>query len=222
MSRITPLRRFKSLARKGDPLPADLRIRKQVALSDISQTGDRRLRFTISTDAIDRDADVIDPAGWDLTEYRKNPVVLYAHDAENFPVGKSVQVDVTDNLLWAEVEFISPDVPLAGPRADAVFQMCQGGFLNAASVGFHPVDFEFSSERMDDFGMDFTRQKLLEWSIVTIPSNPEALIEPPQQTDQDVAVSAEDQNISMGSEARSNTASRRKRLLMMRARAALV
>ncbi|GBR00517.1 hypothetical protein AA21952_0127 [Acetobacter oeni LMG 21952] len=158
-------------------------MRKQLPLADISATGDRRLRFTISTGAIDRDSDTLDPEGWDLTEYRQNPVVLFSHDASGYPVGKSVAVDISDGVLWAEVEFLPVDIPEAGPRAEAVYRMCLSGFLNAASVGFHPVDFEFSADRMDDFGIDFRKQKLLEWSIVTVPANPEALIEP--QTTQD-------------------------------------
>lgn len=217
---VTPIRRFKSLLKSGGSVPADLRLRKDMPLANITSTGDRRLKFTISTGSVDRDSDVLDPAGWDLSEYRQNPVVLWSHNADDFPIGKTVDVGVTDGALWAEVEFIAPDVPIAGPRAEAVYQMCTGGFLNAASVGFHPVDFEFSSDRMDDFGVDFRKQKLLEWSIVSIPANPEALIEPTQSNGTGMPVSAPEPAVDDTASGTPKSVSRRS--YQIRARAASV
>ena len=40
----------------------------------------RDVRFTISTEVVDRDRDIIQTKGWDLASFEKNPVVLWAHD----------------------------------------------------------------------------------------------------------------------------------------------
>ena len=75
------------------------------------------------------------------------------------------------------------DVPHIGDKAEAVLRLCQAGFLSATSVGFRPLDYDIADDRDDGEGwfppMDFKRQELLEFSIVTVPANAEALIELP-------------------------------------------
>jgi hypothetical protein len=57
--------------------------------------------------------------------------------------------------------------------ADTVFDMLKGGFLNATSVGFRPIEFEDDHFRK---GKNYLKQELTEFSIVPIPSNPDALV----------------------------------------------
>lgn len=128
----------------------------------------RSLRFTISTGSVDRDEDTIDPQGWELGPFKQNPVVLWAHDYSQLPVGKATAIGVEGSALKATVEF---DVH---PFAETVFRMLKQGFLRATSVGFKPKAFKAAKERD---GYDFQRQELLEFSIVPVPANPEALIE---------------------------------------------
>ena len=130
--------------------------------------GERKMSFTISTASVDRDGDTIDPKGWDLSNYVKNPVVLWAHDYTQPPVGKAVNIKSTDSGLQADVEFLPQGV---NPFADMIHDMCKGGFLNATSVGFRGK----GEESKDRKGYDFKTQELLEFSIVPVPSNPEAL-----------------------------------------------
>jgi HK97 family phage prohead protease len=146
---------------------------------------DRRIKFTISTDAVDLDNDTVNQSGWDLSIFKTNPVVLFMHNSDGFPVGKCVGINVEDGKLKATVEFLPADNPANGPVAEGVYQMCRDGFLSATSVGFLPTSYEISAERTDENdwwpAIDFTAQKLLEFSIVTVPANSEALIEPGQQ-----------------------------------------
>jgi HK97 family phage prohead protease len=131
----------------------------------------RRLRFTISTESTDRDRDQIAVDGWRLDNYRKNPVVLWAHSYHDLPVARAVNIEVTGGKLTAEAEFVSADV---SPFAETVYQMVKRGFLSATSVGFVPVKWVRNEERA---GYDVMEAELLEFSIVPVPSNPEALIE---------------------------------------------
>ena len=41
--------------------------------------GDRTMTFVISNGGVDGDNDTIDPSGWDLENFRRNPVVLWSH-----------------------------------------------------------------------------------------------------------------------------------------------
>ena len=148
----------------------------------------RALRFCISSGIVDRERDVIDPKGWDLAWFRRNPVVLWAHDATSFPIGKASDVDLIDGKLMATVRFMPEDMPLAGPRAEAVFRMAKEGWLAATSVGFRPLAWAYTEDKdrgADDWfpGVDFYRQELVEFSIVTVPANPQALMEEPATSD---------------------------------------
>ena len=136
----------------------------------VEPIGERKMGFVISTAAVDRDGDTVDPKGWDLGSYTKNPVVLWAHDYSQPPVGKAVNIQATKDGLRADVEFLPQGM---NPFADMIHDMCKGGFLNATSVGFRGMESDPSNDRKG--GYDFKKQELLEFSIVPVPSNPEAL-----------------------------------------------
>ncbi len=165
---VMDLSKWRNLAKVGNA-PTDVVLRKGSAHGEVKADGqDRTMGFTISTNAIDRDMDTIDPAGWDLRAYTKNPVVLWAHDYSSLPIGKAVEVTKDASRLRARAEFAKHDF------ASTVLQLLTDGFLKATSVGFRPLKFTHNTERG---GVDFQEQELLEFSIVPVPANPEALIE---------------------------------------------
>lgn len=128
-------------------------------------------RFTISTATPDRERDVVAVDGWKLKHYRANPVVLWAHDYRTPPVGQAVELPkVRDGKLVSGVRFDSDVHDLAR----VVEQLVERGSLRATSVGFAPLKHQLNDERR---GYDFLEQELLEWSIVPVPANPEALAE---------------------------------------------
>lgn len=93
-----------------------------------------------------------------------------------------MSIGVEDGKLKAVVQFMPASVPIFGPKAEGIYQMCLGGYLNATSVGFKPVEWSISRDperKGDDMepGADFERAELVEFSIVSVPCNPEALIE---------------------------------------------
>ena len=130
---------------------------------------DRQFTFVISDPGIDRSNDTIAITGWQLSNYSKNAIVLWSHAGLMHPIGRSVRVWVQDNQLRATVQ-IAP--ASANPDAENVLQLIRGGYLKAASVGFVPIEFKLSDKPDRKYGIDFTQQELLEWSIVGIPANP--------------------------------------------------
>lgn len=136
--------------------------------TEIKEEADsRRMSFKISTGAVDRDGDIIEPKGWQTDAFMLNPCVLFAHDYKSLPVAKAVKLTKTDTALIAVAEF-----PPKGTYefADTVYDMLKGGFLNATSVGFKPMEYEPMEK-----GYRHKTQQLLEFSIVPVPSNHEAL-----------------------------------------------
>lgn len=162
-------------AAKESAVPSEAQVRKAfVAEVKAPSDGSRVVDFVISTDAVDRSGDTIAVDGWQLANYRKNPVVLWCHDSSLLPVGKASNVRVEDGKLKSSVEFMTRDI---SGFADAVFQAVKGGFLNACSVGFAPIKYAFSEADGRQWGVDYIQQELLEWSICPVPCNQEALVE---------------------------------------------
>jgi len=119
-----------------------------------------------STAVIDRQGDVVEVEGWDLKDFKKNPVLQWAHDHSVLPVGKAEKIWVEGKGKSAKLMF-KPVFQEVTEMGRAIKQLFEQGFLNAFSVGFQPVDAD---------GNRFTKQKLLEISVVNVPANPEALM----------------------------------------------
>lgn len=146
------------------------------ALSDKNKT-DRTAEFVISDETPDSYGTVFKISGWDLKRYEKNPVVFYAHrshsDNPDMLIGTS-EVRVDGNQLIAVVRFENADI---NPVAEKVWQKIQAGTLRMASIGANPKKGHWGDEKLgeDREMIYFDEQELLEWSIVPIGSNPEAL-----------------------------------------------
>jgi len=166
---LIELGEWREMARAG-AAPSDALLRKQYVPDSIKAAGERELTFTISTGAIDRDRDTLKVDGWKLDNYRLNPVVLWAHNYRGLPVAKAVSIAVVASALKATASFPSPE---EYDFADTVFRLIQGGYLRATSVGFRPIKSVYNNERG---GFDFEEQELLEFSVVPVPANPEALL----------------------------------------------
>jgi len=124
----------------------------------------------VSTETPDRDNEVLRASGFELSNYRKNPVVLWAHDYSAPPIGKALWVKTVGDKLKAKVKFASTQF------AQEIKQLYEEGFLSAWSVGFIPkkwVDGEEGSE----ISREYTKQEMLEFSAVPVPANPDALLE---------------------------------------------
>lgn len=132
----------------------------------------RVIQQIISSDRKDRDGDVVDPNGWDWADWLNNPVVMWGHDYHGLPIARGLDVRTEKNLVVSAAQF-----PREGmyPFADQVFELTAEGFCPAASVGFVPDEAEPLEKDGEVSGWHFTKQSLLEWSKVAIPSNPEAL-----------------------------------------------
>lgn len=157
----------------GEPL-AEAQVRQSFDTEIKALDDSRSLSFTISAGNIDRMGDSIAVDGWKLDNYKKNPVVLWGHDASSLPVGKASKIWIEGGKLKSQVEFTPPGMARFN---DTVFDMLKAGFLNATSVGFQPIKYMFSEDPARKYGIDFVEQELLEFSIVSIPANPAALID---------------------------------------------
>ena len=136
---------------------------------------DRTLRFCFSDNSVDRMGDTIDAAGWDISDFERNPVALWAHDSSAPPVGGASNVAVEGDRLMGDIAFAPPETYLF---ADTVYRLVLGKFIRAVSVGFMPTKYSFvENDPERGFGIDFLEQILLEISVCPVPANPNALAE---------------------------------------------
>jgi HK97 family phage prohead protease len=126
------------------------------------------IRFIASTENVARDGMVIEAAGWQLDNYRKNPVVLWSHDiiGARPPIGRA-EVKVEGRALVADITFDQGD-----PFAVDVERKYRAGYLHGVSVRWDPKEMAPARSGQPP---RFTRQDLLEISAVTVPSDPSAL-----------------------------------------------
>lgn len=155
---------------------------------DIEKT--RTVRFVISTDGKDRHRTVLNMKGWQLDNFNRNPIVGYQHNVygDNMcvppnpddvlgPARAWVETKDGREVLMGEVTFETADI---NPQAEKIFRKVLNGTLRATSVGFLEVGKGKMIQEKDSDGKilsetyHFQGQELIEFSIVNIPSNPEA------------------------------------------------
>lgn len=166
----------------------DLIVKRTTTVSDpITIDAERVVEGYISTREVDRDREVLDPAGADLSLYKLNPVVLWAHDYSQPPIAKTLWIRADDYGVKARRVYAETD------RANEIWQLVKGGFLRTTSVGFIPLKRVFRSDPEwsdtvrklnEKWGVDLekagaeiitTKWALLEYSDVPVPANPYAL-----------------------------------------------
>ena len=147
----------------------------------------RVLRFVASTNDVDRDGDIIDVDGWNLNEWNKNPVIMWAHDYSLPPIAKGIRAerDIRNNQLIIDARFptISELAPEGNPSehakfSETIFQMYKTDCLNAVSVGcsYDKLDDNTTSNpKYANCRYHVVKQTLMELSCCPIGSNPNAL-----------------------------------------------
>jgi HK97 family phage major capsid protein/HK97 family phage prohead protease len=125
------------------------------------------LTFVLSDATKDRMGDVIDPKGWVLDNFKQNPMALFNHNS-SFPIGTWEDVKVQGGRLVGKLKLAARGT---SDRIDEIISLVEQGILRAVSVGFSPIE----RKPLDDGGIRFTKQELLETSLVSIPANPAAV-----------------------------------------------
>jgi HK97 family phage major capsid protein/HK97 family phage prohead protease len=142
----------------------DLRTKAQAA----PPPGDDPFEFVMSDDSVDRMGDVIEQDGWQLDNFRRNPIALFGHSS-GFPIGKWADVAVEGGRLKGRLDLM----PAVSDRLREIQAAVAAGVLRAVSVGFRPIEAEPLEDKSG--GYRFTKQELVECSLVSVPANPNAL-----------------------------------------------
>lgn len=138
----------------------------------------REIGFIASDESTDRYGDIIRVSGWELENFKRNPVLLFAHASREPPIGGVPEVGVhkQKKQLLARAQFMPEGMY---EFADLIWRMVVAKFLRAVSVGFMPTKMpnEIKDPETNRWtgGYEWVGQELLELSVVPVPANAEAL-----------------------------------------------
>jgi phage head maturation protease len=169
-------------------------LNKFTYLKEVKSTEDGKgvYYFIASTEDVDRDRDVMIVNGIDTTNYEKSPVILFAHNGRDFPVGKAVDIRKEDGKLLVGIEFADTE------EGQKVKYLVDNGYMKAVSIGFiakevyskdgwfgekfdvlkekMPEWYEKNKEKLLIADRVIAKSELLEISVVPVPANQNALL----------------------------------------------
>lgn len=140
----------------------------------------RTIDFRITDKTLDSYGDVVIPNGMNNERFRKNPVILLNHNFWGLPVANSLHEKASANEVISKAVFPSAEIPgFAMP--DTLFHLYATGFMHATSITLKPNKWEKRYSKDKDGakvwtgGYTFHEWALIEYSLVTIPANENAL-----------------------------------------------
>jgi hypothetical protein len=154
--------------------------------------GERADVSWISTEAYDRDREIVVAKGMNDSQFALNPLVTLQHAYHCPPVGRSLwRKRVKDgDRAGIKAKTVYPAAPkdwdatTSGPwPADKAFQLVQAALLNGKSIGFLPLKVHYTPQaEAEKLGVPVDTRVidewlLLEYACVYLPANQEAIVE---------------------------------------------
>lgn len=130
----------------------------------VKKLDDGSYEVTITTGIKDRQGQVVLSEGGQFQNYMKNPVVLWAHKYADPPIARAKMLSSEPGAVSAIFEF--PPLGIY-PFADTIHGLWDAQYINASSIGISPLEWANKET--------ISKWELLEWSVVPIPANPDAL-----------------------------------------------
>ncbi len=155
------------------------RVKGDIVSRESSKDGGATITVRFSNFTRDDYGTRFDPAGCDMSQYTRNPMVTYCHGMDqgiySLPVGrgKPETMQVREDGLYMDIEFTPEEVFEFGAL---VGRLVRSGFLNMVSIGADPTREEIVTEVNGQQTLVFREWKLYDISIVPMGSNDDALI----------------------------------------------
>lgn len=120
--------------------------------------------FVATDETIDREGEIISIDGWDLANFKRNPILLWSHNPFEPMIGRANNIRMRSMGGKKKLTF-EPEFHRKTELSQSIADLVEGGWMKTVSVGFRPFQKE---------GNKYTKQEMLEISFVNIPANPEA------------------------------------------------
>jgi uncharacterized protein len=139
---------------------------------DTVSLSDREVMVVAGTSNLASDGHIIEMSGMDLSVYRRNPIVLWQHDAHT-PIGVTTAIGVENGQLIGRVEFAPQG---ASEAADTACNLVKAGVVRALSIGWDTLESRPLDPTRPYGGQRITASQLLEISFVSVPADSGALV----------------------------------------------
>jgi phage head maturation protease len=142
----------------------------------------REIVGIISTEAVDRDKEVLLMDGMIANNFQGNPVVYLNHKHDNFPVGKCLWIKASTSPAGKPCLIAKTYITDKTQEGQDCFKLFQDGILNCFSVGFLPKTVSKPTREEITQHPEWEKAErvirsweLLEYSVAGIPANPECM-----------------------------------------------
>lgn len=131
-----------------------------------------RIQMVMSDSSLDRSFERVDQSGWKLKNYKRNPVMLWAHDQRTPAIGIMEGVKVENNKLVGYPKFDSLEID---SFAFMIGEKVRTRTLRGGSIGYRVLKVEVVENARDRTRYVLKEMELYEFSIVNVPMLPSAL-----------------------------------------------
>lgn len=130
----------------------------------VKDSSERIIEGWASTRFEDRDYEIVDPDAikQSLPSFEKNPIVLLNHNWD-VPIGSMISGECNETGFYVRAR-----IAKGTKAADETWALIEQGVLRAFSIGFMTKEYDHNERKI-------TKLELLEFSVVTIPANAQAL-----------------------------------------------
>jgi hypothetical protein len=152
--------------RLGEEVMSGQRMRRTVPFSVVRASGATEPEIIISSEAADREGDVVVQSGGDWSGWWKTGApVLWSHDHRGLPIAKGTRLWQSQGRTHATLRWVEGD-----EFADRVKNVFSQGLL-AASIGFIPD----ASAPLPGGGTRYDKWRGIEFSLTPVPANVDAI-----------------------------------------------
>jgi len=147
-------------------------MQRKIVRALITPVGDDEVDVVMSTAALARDGHILLPQGCVLDNYRANPIVLWSHNPDH-PIGNAENIVVSADNITARARFAQLGI---SRKADEIRGLAKTGVIRAVSVGFDALEMEPLNPKKPHGGQRITAWELMEFSFVSVPADPGAVV----------------------------------------------
>ena len=145
---------------------------------------ERSITYVFTSSAVDRFQEIVDPHGADMRAFRQAKRTVFWNHNYNYPIGRSLWEKQEGEKWVGKVQFAGET-----DMARDIWNLAKAGYVGMTSIGFIPTSLEINTldevkdlhpANRDDFDPKsniwiWRKWELLEYSIVGIGANPEAV-----------------------------------------------
>ena len=141
---------------------------------EINQEGKELFWFKVTSEAVDRQNEIVKSDSYDIEKFMQNPVMFFQHNSYSLPIGLWVDYKVENKSLYLAGWFHEKTDEQGNELSKTVKEYVKDGIIKATSIGFRAI--ENHTERIENKNiLIYDKIDLIEVSVVTIGANPEAL-----------------------------------------------